>query len=557
MRAISYVLRVVGIVITATNLFSLSARAATPQVLTASTQDMLAYVNYVNAQINDRTRFTVATCEARLQQIKTELENVGPDSFDRERIRATYQQIMQATFAGRMALGQRLSDFVLLPSSNEQTLRLCVDSMRSIHRFLRYIEDYVFLWVEKPPQFVDGTSSNFGPVLQGQVPDLLTRSGFEEVKLRSGDVLLSRGNAYTSAAISRIGKEEAQFSHLTQVYIDAPIGTEMTIEQAIHSERAFTVEAHIEVGSFTRRFREYVADGNMRVVLFRPKIDPARAHTAAKSIYDRVIAYQKGNRSVFSLDLQPVANDGASQAPSTTPNPSSETGVRLFGVFDRGANPNDNPPYDFKMNLENAKEIFCAEIVSLAYKAASLTVPSFRTEIRHNDLTKRMGITTQLTFAPADIEVDPNFELLAEWRDRRKLAGVMRKDVVLTAMYQWMEEHKYTFRTGLVDFVKTQIAWFGRQTELGFQRRLPRNMSQDIISMTFILDRVGARLEDHLVRFSRTYEQQNGGILPNFFEQMAALDRYRRADFEAYKRRKRDDEAVAPDFHFDFRADGT
>src|SRR5690606_16262023 len=92
--------------------------------------------------------------------------------------------------------------------------------------------------------------------------------------LRSGDVILSRGKAYTSAAISNLGEFDTQFSHLSFVYQD-------------EEGKFWTIESHIEVGAFVRDLEDHIDDKNARTVVFRYQ-DPELAHQAAKAAFEKV-----------------------------------------------------------------------------------------------------------------------------------------------------------------------------------------------------------------------------------------------------------------------------
>ena len=77
------------------------------------------------------------------------------------------------------------------------------------------------------------------------------------------------------------------------------------------------------------------------------------------------------------------------------------------------------------MDLIEHSKLFCTEVVSYAFELASQelgrheAVPMFNTRISMQNpyILDAFGIKSRSTFAPSDIEVDPRFELLAEWRD--------------------------------------------------------------------------------------------------------------------------------------------
>lgn len=446
------------------------------------------------------------SCQTTLPQIMNELRGKDPKFFNFSQGLSDFDAILKESFALKRNLRDQLKR-LSQPG--------CVSAIREALVITRYFEDYFLVTTLEPVPFNAKTDVKAGPLLMS--PKEALQSINKTVTLRSGDLLLSRGNAYTSAAIARIGESPAQFSHLSQVFINAPEGTEIPVAQALNDPRVFTIEAHIEVGSFTRSFAKYAQDGNARVALFRFRGQSRAAHEAALSIFNYVTKYQRQSMQVHNRSYYSV---------------------------------NDNPPYDFAMNSYDHSEIFCAEIISMAYEAVGIRLPMFPTQMQQNDMTRTMGIRSKTTFAPADIEVDPNFELIAEWRDLRKMPSVLKKDVALTAMYDWMQKHQYRFYYYPVDYIKAQIAWTARQLDLGFSKQLPKNMEQKVVRLTFAIDRVGEKLERELNEFEKRHRQSGHKFRPTYTEQMRVLEQFRIKDAKAFKEDRR---GLFHGFHHTFR----
>jgi len=112
-------------------------------------------------------------------------------------------------------------------------------------------------------------------------------SGTPAVKVRnvilhSGDILISRGGAPTSALIARGNDYPGNFSHIALVYVDPA------------SKEAKIVESHIEVGVVASTAEQYLSDKKLRVMLLRPRADlsqiqkdPMLPHRAAEYAYKR------------------------------------------------------------------------------------------------------------------------------------------------------------------------------------------------------------------------------------------------------------------------------
>ncbi|MBX2987304.1 MAG: hypothetical protein KF802_05340 [Bdellovibrionaceae bacterium] len=459
-------------------------------------------------------RLSPRQCAGVLDRVSAAFLEMEASDLDPGLARSQGRAWVGQLFRLRLSLNSHLKSLTRQGLAGDAEGFECARAVRRISRAFRSLEDQLILWSLQPKEFDSKTDPAAGPVLQGSSPQLLRRDATAPVRLRSGDVLLSRGNSFISAAIARISREEAQFSHMAQVYIDAPVGTTVSIEDALMDPRVKTVEAHIEVGVFTRPFRDYVRDGNSRVLLFRPLMTAARAHLAGRSVHDGVLAYQ-----------QKKMREAGRSRPTV----------------------NDNPPYDFRMDLHDSSEIFCSEVVALAFRSVGLQLPFFQSPLRSNPFTRRMGLAADRTFAPADIEIDPNFELVAEWRDVRKLATVARKEAALSAMYRWMDQRAYRFHTMAPDWLAAWIGWSARQAGLGFQSLMPKNMKRDTIAIVFSLERVGLALEKRLISVEKA-ERRAGrqGPSPFFAEQQDQLEMYRAEDEREFRAHRRDE------FHTDF-----
>lgn len=462
--------------------------------------DLLKTILKMRASVQDEAKFTETSCATAISELATQIYAVSPQFFDQEKLKGSEGEALKELWSLRQDLRKRLQKFYLSDKVTPIKNVECVTALRRAFRYIRYAEDYLILWSQRPKAFDEKTDVKALSVLAGDFPQLMLAEGERELTLQSGDALMSRGNAFTSAAISRIGTEDAQFSHLATVYIDAEPGTQLTLSDAMKDDRVKVIEAHIEVGSFHRPFREYLTDGNARIVQFR-YMQPERAHYAAKSIFDIVDKYQKKRRG-----NRPTAS------------------------------PNDNPPYDFKMDMQDEKEIFCSEGTAIGYRRMKVQLPTFPSTIEKNALTEGMGIRVFNTFAPSDMEVEPQFELVSEWRDPRKLAALHKKDAILASLFRWMEKDKYEFHPDGLQSGKALFAWTARQFDLGFvQERLPKHMSPATLQMVFVLDEVGAILHKQLDQLEAE-SLASHDLYPSFAQQNDHLEAFKKADEAVWKR---------------------
>jgi hypothetical protein len=154
--------------------------------------------------------------------------------------------------------------------------------------------------------------------------------------------------------------------------------------------------------------------------------------------------------------------------------------------------------------------------------------------LQKNALTDRLGITVEQTFAPADIDIDPQFELVAEWRNPRTLNIAMRKDVILNRIYNWLNTRDYRLRNNPLDVLLARAIVLARQLELGFHDRLPRNMPTSVVSLIFVLDRVGKILDTELASFEEDYLRDHR-LRPLFPEKAAFLEKLREEDLQRWQ----------------------
>ena len=315
-------------------------------------------------------------------------------------------------------------------------------------------------------------------------PKTASRNLYQELK--SGDVILSRGKAYTSAAISNLGEFDTQFSHLSLVYQDE-LG------------KFWTIEAHIEVGSFVRELEDHVADKNARTVVFRFK-DPEIAHEAAKKMFNKV-----------------------------------KTAFDTKGPIN----------YDFGFDKKDSSELFCSEIISLGFELATnkeLDVPLYESAIlrRKPKIVRQLGLKAENSFIPADIEVDPRFELISEWKNPAILADILQKDAVLRTLFKLSDEEGHVLKqasTG-TSLLYRNVAWPLRRVPFlkkYFVDKLPLNMSREMIGYFGVLETIGKILQTELQKAENTALQNEDRLL-TAQEKWAILDNFRKSDSKRAKK---------------------
>ena len=260
-------------------------------------------------------------------------------------------------------------------------------------------------------------SAGFTELAAGQTPlkafsgpgNTIVAAAFDTDELatfQAGDVLLMRGLHHNSAAIARIGDVDSQFSHICILHID--------------KQRAqWVVESLIEEGAVITKLGAALAHGNGRAILFRHR--------------DRALAAKAGQIAHKHIR-------------------------RTYGTWKRRI------LYDFSMQLDNRRPLFCSKLVRLAYARASkgkLLLPSFTTRfnMKNRDFIDRIGVQAVETYAPGDMEIEPHFDLVAEWQDFRVTSRLRAQDLIMVKLFEWMDNYGYKFeQDGLIRI----ISLFGR-----------------------------------------------------------------------------------------------
>ncbi len=405
-----------------------------------------------------------------LNKIYDMLFSFGPENIVLDQDVETLEKIIKISWNIRLKISK--NNALIFKQFGKNKISM-IDASRKMNRALRYIEDMAGeILLQKTDStfkyFDKKTDPNSYRTLNNSSPWLLKNNG--KVGIRSGDIFISRGNAYSSAAISRMGEEKGQFSHLAIVYIEGEeVGKTFSIEEIRKMDNAKIIEAHISEGNLVRTFREYLDDGNARVVHIRIKSDygdAKLAHLAAKHSYN-------------------VVNDYL-----------NETGQNL--------------PYDFSMLVNNSEELFCSEVVYVGYKKMGIELPLYMTTInQQHSLIQKLGIKVSKLFAPADMEVDPRFQIKAEWRDYRKMRNIRYKDAVLNKLIEWMGRENYSFSPSLTEYLKAKLVKIVRGYGVG-KKYISTNIPEDALATMLVLDVMGAYLQEGLEKADNLFVNDNG-----------------------------------------------
>jgi len=208
------------------------------------------------------------------------------------------------------------------------------------------------------------------------------------IRVHSGDILVSRGGAPTSALIARGNDYPGNFSHVALVYVDS-------LSRAVS-----IIESHIEKGVAIATIGEYLRDTKLRVMVLR-----------------------------LRADLPPLVAD-----------PMLPHRVAALALHNAKAR---HIPYDFAMDFQDSTKLFCSEVVSSAYRAAGVQLWMGLSSISSPGVCSWLsafGVRHFQTEEPSDLEYDPQMRVVAEWRAPDELYRDHVDNAVIDAMLEKAEK---------------------------------------------------------------------------------------------------------------------
>lgn len=323
---------------------------------------------------------------------------------------------IRALFAARVEAQEALDDAA------------CVDSLRTVDYAARVAADRLY---EALP--VD------------ERPDAwLSVDGDGRPELRTGDVLVTRAVALSSAGIAHLGEQDGHFSHNALVYV-APDG------------EVWTVSAFMEKGAVVEPLDEFLASGLGRVVVLRHE-DAELAERAGAAAYERI-----------------------AEGPHV--------------------------PYDDAMDDGDSDALFCSEIARWAYGpllGEPATIPLHPTTFgpESDTFLDAMGIEVRATSMPGDALYDPRFAVVAEWRSVEDLAEMRRHDAIAESAFAWMEQGDYVVDPTAGEAATVSVGLAFRRTPvlaLLVKDRILPTSDPDFLLTGLAFDTAGRALDEALV----------------------------------------------------------
>jgi hypothetical protein len=205
-----------------------------------------------------------------------------------------------------------------------------------------------------------------------------------EVRIHSGDILVSRGGTPTSALIARGNDFPGNFSHIALVFVDP------------ETKVPLIIESHIERGVTVSTLWEYLEDVKLRVMILRLRADlPAM-------VKDPMLPHKAATQALAAARRKHV-------------------------------------PYDFAMDIHDTSRMFCSEVVSHAYSTLGIALWQGMSTISSPGVMAWLaafGVRQFDTQEPSDLEYDPQLRVVAEWRSPETLFKDHLDNAVLESLLE-------------------------------------------------------------------------------------------------------------------------
>jgi hypothetical protein len=211
------------------------------------------------------------------------------------------------------------------------------------------------------------------------------------VQVHSGDILVSRGGAPTSALIARGNDYPGNFSHIALVHIDKK------------TKLISIIESHIERGVTVSSLEEYLNDKKLRIMVLRLRTDLISANL--------MLPHQAAEYSLSEASINHI-------------------------------------PYDFEMDINETEKQFCSEVASSAYKKFGITLWTGLSTISSKGTRNWLaafGVKYFETQEPSDLEYDPQVSVVAEWRDPETLYKDHLDNAVTDVMLEQADSGKFLY----------------------------------------------------------------------------------------------------------------
>jgi hypothetical protein len=426
--------------------------------------------------------YTESSCLGTLGDLDLDLQKIHWDQLTTaalEEVQGTAAPRLQESWQLRQALHRKLA----------ANGKACALKTREVFHKLRDDEDYLEDLMHPNLEALDPKSLDFQsqpvPIFdRASYPSCFVRPDLEQKKFEfhSGDIMLARGVSFVSAIITQVSTNHSHFSHV------------VTVHTGENGEGSSTVDSYIGsgVGEFALPFA--LKNENSRLLVLRPK-DPEVAAAAAK------VALTAAEKKL---------------------------------------------PYDYQMNYEDQTAMSCVEVPVFAFATASKNqwkLPSYPAAVAiHNpEFLERMGLRSGEIKTPDDLEIDPHFELVLDWKDLRLLRDSRYKDAVLSEMMRWISDLDYHFHDNLKSFLAMYLVkpvrstflwlWFQKLTDAP---KIDKELPRATFGLMVLIDQLGERLLQEVRTQDEAYRRLHHRPMTNA-QLRESLEAYRVRDLKIFQ----------------------
>ncbi len=297
------------------------------------------------------------------------------------------------------------------------------------------------------------------------------------VRVHSGDILVSRGGAPTSALIARGNDYPGNFSHIALVHVS-------------DDGEVRTVEAHIERGVVVAGIDRYIADPKLRVMLLRARADlPALQE-------DPALAHRVAEAALRDATERHIA-------------------------------------YDFEMNYEDPETQFCSEVASANYHALGIDLWEGLTTTSDTGTARWLssfGVREFRTHGPSDLEYDPKLVVVAEWRDPETLFADHVDTAVVDVLLEGASQGdtlEYDWR--MLPVARVMKAYSVLLNLVGKEGPVPEGMSASVALRVKALRARHTAIRDGLLQEAEAWERERGYRAP-YWELVRMARRHHRTE---------------------------
>lgn len=279
------------------------------------------------------------------------------------------------------------------------------------------------------------------------------------VTIHSGDILVSRGGAPTSALIARGNDYPGNFSHVALAHVDEKTSV------------ASIIEAHIERGVAISTLEEYFRDKKLRVMILRPRADlPAL-------VADPMLPHQAANYALQQAHEHHI-------------------------------------PYDFEMNYHDPANLFCSEVAAFAYRKFGVNLWMGISHISSPGVTAWLaafGVKHFETQEPADLEYDPQLRIVAEWRDPETLYQDHVDNAVIDAMLESAEQgERLDYAWYLLPVARVMKGYSMMRNTFGGIGPVPEGMNATAALRHKQFNQTHLAIKEKTLALAATFQQEHG-----------------------------------------------